>query len=476
VPEPGKAAPAAGGGEASLITFRAREISLFDALKIVTDVANLKHRIDGSVVMVVPADEPEGVLVLRKYDVLPTVKEKITKLYAELARPSAAAAPAGGGAFPGLGAEPAAGAADQQSDWKGFFGTMGVNWPKGSSIQYLPTAGKLVVKNTVDNLATFEEVLTILNVVPNQIEIEARFVEIKQTDLSSLGFEWLLTDNFEMAQNRNTMNRSLGARERIDMQAGSFTRGNRFLTERGLGGDATTTAADNLLTIASVLTNPELSFILHVLQQSGHADLLSAPKVMTQPNVQATIKVVTEYIYPTEFTVTGLQSAFGNNLQVTSGAVVEPGGFETREVGVILSVLADVSPETQLINLTMTPEVVTDPLWHNYGSIYTDANGREVRLNMEQPFFHTRSISTSILIQNEATVVMGGMITERRDTIDDRVPFLGDIPLVGRLFRSKAENSEKRNLLIFVTARLFGADGRPIGTQTKLPTIAAKAE
>jgi general secretion pathway protein D len=197
---------------------------------------------------------------------------------------------------------------------------------------------------------------------------------------------------------------------------------------------------------------------------------------MTQPNVQATIKVVTEYIYPTEFTVTGLQSAFGNNLQVTSGAVVEPGGFETREVGVILSVLADVSPETQLINLTMTPEVVTDPLWHNYGSIYTDANGREVRLNMEQPFFHTRSISTSILIQNEATVVMGGMITERRDTIDDRVPFLGDIPLVGRLFRSKAENSEKRNLLIFVTARLFGADGRPIGTQTKLPTIAAKAE
>jgi general secretion pathway protein D len=81
---------------------------------------------------------------------------------------------------------------------------------------------------------------------------------------------------------------------------------------------------------------------------------------------------------------------------------------------------------------------------------------------MEQPFFHTRSVATSIAIYNGATVVMGGMITERRIDVDDRIPFLGDIPLLGRLFRSKYEKSEKRNLLIFVTARLVDPAGRAV--------------
>ena len=110
----------------------------------------------------------------------------------------------------------------------------------------------------------------------------------------------------------------------------------------------------------------------------------------------------------------------------------------------------------------MTPQVVSEPEWRNYGSTYIDPNGNEQQLNMEQPFFHTRSISTSISIYNAATVVMGGMITETRNNVDDKIPFLGDIPFVGRLFRSKYESSKKRNLLIFVTARLVDPAGRPL--------------
>jgi general secretion pathway protein D len=65
------------------------------------------------------------------------------------------------------------------------------------------------------------------------------------------------------------------------------------------------------------------------------------------------------------------------------------------------------------------------------------------------------------MIHKGATLVMGGMINEARNTFDDKVPLLGDIPLVGRLFRSKGEQSEKRNLLIFVTAGLIRPDGSP---------------
>ena len=81
---------------------------------------------------------------------------------------------------------------------------------------------------------------------------------------------------------------------------------------------------------------------------------------------------------------------------------------------------------------------------------------------MEQPFFPVRSLATSVQIYNGATVVMGGMITEERYTNEDKIPFLGDIPILGQLFRNKYELSEKRNLLLFVTARLVDPAGREV--------------
>jgi general secretion pathway protein D len=81
---------------------------------------------------------------------------------------------------------------------------------------------------------------------------------------------------------------------------------------------------------------------------------------------------------------------------------------------------------------------------------------------MEQPFFKTRSIETDITIANGATVVMGGLITEERKSMEDKIPYLGDLPWIGRFFRSRSEWSNKRNLLIFVTARLVDPMGRQI--------------
>jgi type II secretory pathway component GspD/PulD (secretin) len=81
---------------------------------------------------------------------------------------------------------------------------------------------------------------------------------------------------------------------------------------------------------------------------------------------------------------------------------------------------------------------------------------------MEQPFFHVRSIDSKVSVYPGATIVMGGLITEQRKAMDDKVPFLGDIPFIGRLFRSHSEFSSKRNLLIFVTTRLVDAHGREV--------------
>jgi len=97
-------------------------------------------------------------------------------------------------------------------------------------------------------------------------------------------------------------------------------------------------------------------------------------------------------------------------------------------------------------------------------------------LPMEQPFFHVRSVQTQLSVYNGATVVMGGLITEDRKTMEDKIPFLGDLPFLGRLFRSRSEQSVKRNLLVFVTARLVDPAGRVVRTGGESPLLAGGSE
>ncbi len=457
-----------GGTEIPMITFSARYISLLEALDLVTSVADLMYRVRGSVVMIVSKNAPPGPIIHRMYDVLPSLSTKVATMG------TGSSSSGGRDDFRALESD----VTYERREWQEFFVKLGVPFPTGASVDYVPAIGKLVVANTSDNLAILEEILAVMNVVPHQIEIEARFVEVSQIDFDALGVEWLLSDDWELAQKKGQENLPLGARQRMKMdanaQTGGFTMGNRFVRDLQLGAEGIP-VADGILSLATVLTNPELRMILHLLEQKGNADLLSAPKVTTRSGSEATIKVVEEYIYPTEFEVTEVtgRDQFGNATII--GGIVEPGAFETREVGVILQVTPEVSTETagSMIDLSLAPQVVTEPRWKNYGTVYTDQNGNEQQLNMEQPFFHTREIITQISIYNGATVVMGGMINERRVSVDDKVPFLGDLPLIGRLFRSTYDKSEKRNLLIFVTARLVDPAGKPLGAKTTLDTVQA---
>ncbi len=465
----GGAAAAAAHGDIPLVTFQARELTLLDALKIVTEYCNLKYHIKGSVVMIVRKNYTTEEIIPRWYSVMN---------FTDIMNESAVSMAAGGGGGGGGGGDFTAidggdiGGGGGAGNWKAFFEGLGVPWPQGSAIKYLPGIGKLMVANTAENLALFEQILNQFDFVPKQIEIEARFVEINQSDLESLGIEWSLTDDWEMLSRKGDAHMPISARPAIKMSAHnasageSLTVGNRFLTGGALGAGIN----DNIMRIASVLTNPELDFVLHMMKQKGNSDLLSAPKVTAQSGSEATIKVVEEYIYPTEFTVSGVtgQTSAGGGGGGMSGAVVEPGGFETREVGVLLSVLPEVSAEGQMIMLTLSPEVCEFVRWEEYGSTFTDANGALQQLRMPQPIFHTRNVSTQIMIFNGATVVMGGMITESRISVDDKIPFLGDIPIIGRLFSSRYDQSIKRNLLVFVTARMVTPDGRPVKTAEEM--------
>ena len=283
---------------------------------------------------------------------------------------------------------------------------------------------------------------------------------------------------------------------------------------------------DQFMKVNAFLGNADLSLILHMLSQRSDTDLLSAPKIVTKSGENAVIKVVTEYIYPQDYDVqlqsssSGGSGNYGGGSQSAVLAVVEPQNFTMREVGVILDVTPTYSEANGgTIDLEMKPQVVDEPTWKNYGmkipftgnsslqnfegigGIFdglaasitaigaipqatkdwiikseteaaqnalgnltksTSDNMTYYEAPMEQPWFHVRSIDSKVAITPGSTVVMGGLITEQRKAMDDKVPFLGDLPFIGRLFRSHAEKTVKRNLLIFVTARLITPSGREL--------------
>ncbi|MDP2991523.1 MAG: type II and III secretion system protein, partial [Kiritimatiellota bacterium] len=225
-------------------------------------------------------------------------------------------------------------------------------------------------------------------------------------------------------------------------------------------------AMSGIISISSILTNPEMTMVLHALEQKSGANLLSAPKVTTKSGANAEIKVVEEYIYPTEFTLVTPPASGSTQGSQTPMAFVQPEGFQTRDTGVILNVTPTVGPDGFSIDLVMLPQVCELTEWKDYGTQYPNPTGVGTYfLSMPQPIFKSRNITTSITIWDGQTVVMGGMISEKQATTLDKIPILGDIPLLGYLFQSKTSNSRKYNLLIFVTANLVDPAGNKINKE-----------
>jgi general secretion pathway protein D len=149
--------------------------------------------------------------------------------------------------------------------------------------------------------------------------------------------------------------------------------------------------------------------------------------------------------------------------------VFAPADFQTREVGVLLNVTPTIGPDGYTIDLTLVPEVSELVAWHQFGT----QSGGNSNFNAEQPFFQTRSVTSKMVVWDGETVVLGGLIREELVDFTDKIPVLGDIPLLGKLFQSKGSDSQKKNLMIFVTARIVDSSGRTIHRKEK-PTLTSR--
>jgi len=327
----------------------------------------------------------------------------------------------------------------------------GVPFPPGSKIFLDQRTGTLIVKNTPANLVIIEDILKTLDVTPFQVQIQAKFVEITQSNLEELGLEWMVAKR--SARNRNTLG-SVRSSQQIIYDASTLSKGLRFIE------DDNETSIGDIFSISGILTNPEYNVILHALQQETDADVLSAPKITTVNNQQATIKIVEEIRYPDEYEVT--QPTFNEDGSIITPAVIVPGDFQTRESGIILIVTPSVGADRKTITLTLLPEVSSLADWIDYGMRFGD-----MTMSLYQPVFASSNASTTIIVNDGETVVMGGLISDEIEARKDKVPLLGDLPFVGRAFRTRSDNVTKKNLLIFVTANLLTPSGSKLQEESQ---------
>jgi len=275
---------------------------------------------------------------------------------------------------------------DYAADLKKILSSFGVTWPDGSSLKHLRAFQKMVVVNTEENLAMIENVIEMFDNGPIQIEVEVQFVEYDRSDISAIS----------------------------------------------------TGGVVNVESLAA-------------LRMQGKGKLMYAPKVVAKPGTEATVKGCTEYIYPTDFTgetvssatVTNGTGSYTNRIVTEYLAGGVPGNFETREVGVILSVTPNMS-EGDMIDLTVAPEIVDDPVWKDYSFTYADITGKEHKGHAEQPIFHSQKCLTSISIKNGETVLIGGGMQSR--------------------------NRDKM-MYAFVTARMIDMKGKPVSSKPKLDAM-----
>ena len=501
------------------VSLSLRNVPLIEAIRYLTELSGLKYKIEPYAVSLIPITENTDELLTKEFRVKPNFIPSDTS--------STESAPLPGAQVAGGNKERIKG----RSNGTSYLKNQGILFPDGAFAQYIPSGNKLIVRNTQNALDLIGVLVDgEMGTAPTQVEIESKFVEISQNNVKELGFDWLLGplsigggfypnggsrpagqpltgdyySNFPFADvGDNPV--TAGNRSGIGTSVNSAITANSLNALLAGLPQGANVASPGILGLAGIFTNPEFQMVIRALNQKKGVDLMSAPKVTTKSGVKATIKIVREFPYPTEFTPaevpksTGSQGLnisqqpsgnTGNNtgngtllqqnptiVSTTAGVTPStPTTFANRDIGVTLEVEPQVGADNYTIDLALSPQVVEFEGFVNYGSpvvgpkyvmpTLLNPSGIETFVITDnvinQPIFGVRKVNTSVSIWDGQTVALGGLIREDVQKVEDRVPLLGDIPLAGCLFRSDVEQKIKRNLIIFVTARLMDAQGQPL--------------
>ena len=292
---------------------------------------------------------------------------------------------------------------------------------------------------------------------------------------SKVVFEDMVTTNWYYADAPG--DRSTGP-SRHSMTYDASSKGlvrNANLNPVAFGGDDKTTVNDTVFNWSRMTSSGhKYEANLHALDQADSADTLTCPRVTTMAGEEATLKMVTTKIYPTEWEEASLDDADGTSVFTPSTPDVQRDSEGQVDEGIALTVTPQIIDEEKYtLDMEMNPMILDFAGWVDY-SYQIVLDGQEWPNTLKMPIIEVRSVETKVVCYDRATVVLGGIVKDKVSIVDDQYPILGDLPVVGRLFQSKGKGSSKTNLLIFLTATLVRSDGsllRPEGAGAGIPTF-----
>ncbi len=310
----------------------------------------------------------------------------------------------------------------------------------------------LVVTDIPTVLDRIASMVASLDVLPQQVLIEARFMEVNRDFLKDLGVDYgtgasgASTAAVETTptdkQNGNVVTAiggqvlgSLATPAAFGARSSSITAVNPFNTGLSLA--------------FQKLSGTQFDILLHALQEDVHTNTLSAPSIMTLDNQEANILVGTQFPILTS-SVAG----------TTSTSTVSSLDYY-QDIGVQLRVVPQIAGDDH-INMIVHPAVSSI-------AERITAQGTGGVTAAVYPVLTTREAETQILMKNGETIMMGGMLQDVKTKGLHKVPFLGDIPLIGLAFQRRTDDTAKIDLLIFITAKIATNEQVASETPTFVP-------
>ncbi len=497
------------GGNLPVVSFELRDLTLERILDRVSQATNYGYEIEDGIVTFRPSQISSN--LQRVF--INVSKNVIDRIIGAAGTSTQAAAPAASGSPFGkkdaAAAQPAPAqdaASDKNAKVKEFFVSAGIPFDPGATIAVTGNDTEIIVTQTPANIRKIEDTIRRLRKTEAQVEIESKFLEVRQGALDELGFKWNVSNphhnqffstangtkgNFPSPKSNvpfdtnqtgtaATTNNLRSMNERVQSPGSAGQTGavisnvsggtllNTFVPSvpgqplAGLTGSNAGPLAGGVL---GVLDGYRINMVINALEQTQGSDMLCAPKVTTMSGERATISVGQTMIYPKGYRDLNVQTSAGDGGSSVGITAAAPESFESQNVGVDMSVTPTVNLNDRTITMKLDPVVTEFEGFVEYGGQSVAIAGNisaMVPPGFLQPIFSKRQVTTKVVIEDGATVVMGGLTREDVRTVHDKVPFLGDIPLLGNLFQSKSESREKRNLLIFVTANIISAGGSPV--------------
>lgn len=308
----------------------------------------------------------------------------------------------------------------------------------GGRIQVDTRSNALVITERPSRMGKIQEIIERLDQATDQVMIESKFIEVTRNDIKNIGVNWSSLQNYEV---------STGPFDESSVEVDTDTEETGLDVSRTQQGAVsslvreTTDNFNNLVTDTTttntaVFSADQFSLVLSALKTANDVELVANPTVVTLDNTKATIDIA-EFFPNPRFTF----NAETGQRQLN--------GVDLEEDGIKVGITLEVTPQVNslgFINLDVNPTV--------------SRSDRTVTIEgSEFPIIDKRTTQTNVTIKDGYTLAIGGLVENSVTSRVDKVPLLGNLPGVGRLFKSESDDKSQRNLIIFITAKMLDPDG-----------------